>query len=152
LQAARTNAGYKYSLTDDLEEFEMQINYFRRSAVAAIRDWSARGDWVAVEKGRGIFLLVCEQGINAAEKVGNHAYAAMMQRQRDAFSRALSDQAPPMEEEKSDLLPPPPIDDPEAAARAMPTHELIVRYYVSCVAGGMSLYEAMNSLRRTRTV
>jgi hypothetical protein len=145
-------APIQYPLTDDIEGFETWVDYFRRHAVAAIRDRSVQGNEAAVEKGRKLFLLVCEQGINAGERVGNHAYAAMLQRQRDKFRRALSDrEAPPSEE--SGLLPPPPVDpevaaDPGAAARAMPGHELVVRYFASCVAGGMPFYEAMDWLTR----
>jgi hypothetical protein len=83
-------------LTDDIEGFEMQVDRVRRYAVVAIRDQSVQGDRAAVvESGRKLFLSICEQGIKAAEQVGNHAYTAMLQRQREKFCRALSDQAAP---------------------------------------------------------
>jgi hypothetical protein len=68
----------------------------------------------------------------------------MLQRHREEFYRALSDQATPPSEE-SGLLPLLPVDS-DAAIRAMPTHELMVEYFVSCAAKGMPFYEAMDSL------
>jgi hypothetical protein len=117
-----------YELTDDIEGFEMQVDRFRRYTVAAIRDRSTHGDEVAVERGRKWFLNICEQGIEAAGRVGNHAYAAMLQRQREKFCRALSDQEPTAEE--SGLLPLPPIVS-DAAVRTMPAHELFVGFFLS---------------------
>jgi hypothetical protein len=133
-------------LTNDIEGFEMWVDRFRRQAVAAIRDRSVQGDEAAVERGRKWFLVICERGIEAAERVGNHAYAAMLQRQREKFYRALSDQAAPPPEE-SGLLPLPPVDS-DAAVRTMPAHELFVGFFLECAAGGLSFYEALDSLRR----
>jgi hypothetical protein len=158
------------SLTDNLEGFEARVDCFRRYAVAAIRDGCVQGDKVTVRVGRKIFLLICEHSIKAAEQVGNHAYAAMMRRQCEQFERALSaaDQAAsPSLEKKS-------ISDAaarimtvhklayvangmlfymsfqpggsDAPLRSMPSHELLIRYFVSCAAEGMSFYKAMDSL------
>jgi hypothetical protein len=137
-----------YELSDDIEGFEARVDCFRRYAVAAIRDRSTQGDRVAVKVGRKMFLLVCEQGVEAAEEVGNHAYAAMLQRQCEEFRRALSDQAAPSSEE-SGLLPSHPVDS-DADVRSMPSHELIIGYFVSCAAEGMPFFEAMDSLWGSR--
>jgi hypothetical protein len=88
LKAARAALARMFNLTDDLEGFEMRVDFLRRHAVAAIRDRRDQGDRAAVEKGCKVFLVICEQGINAAERVGNHAYAAMLQRQRETFCPA----------------------------------------------------------------
>jgi hypothetical protein len=144
MQAARVAAGRPRALSNDLEGFEMRVDCFRRYAIAAIRDRSAHGDEAAVKKGRKMFLIPCEQGIQVAERAGNHAYAAMMQRQCERFDRALSvDQAAPSSEE-SGLLPSHPVDS-DAVRHAMPAHELIIGYFVSCAAEGLSFYEAMDA-------
>jgi hypothetical protein len=134
-----------YELSDDLEGFEMRVDCFRRYAVAAIRDRSTHGDLVAVKKGRAMFKVMCEQGIKVAERVGNHAYAALLQRQREAFYRALSaDQ----ESKTADRIPTEPPVDSDANVRVMPAHELIMEYFVSCAAEGMPFFEALDSLTR----
>jgi hypothetical protein len=93
-----------------------------------------------------LFHVLYKQGINAAERVGNYAYAAMLQRQREEFCRALSDQAaPPPTEEESGLLPSHPVAS-GADVRAMPVHELMVGFFLECASEGMSFYEAMESL------
>jgi hypothetical protein len=146
LEAARAAAVYPYTLTHDVEGFEMRLDLFRRYAVAAIRDRSTHGDAVAVERGRGLFDVLYKQGVNAAERVGNHAYAAMVRCQREMFYRALSDQAtPPSLEEESGLLPPQPVDS-DVAVRAMPVHELIVEFFLTHASEGLSFYEAMECL------
>jgi hypothetical protein len=124
----------------------MQVDRLRRYAVAAIRDWRVQGDRATVaESGRKFFLSICENGIKAAERVGNGVYANMLQRQREKFCRALSDQEPAAEE--SSLLPLPPIVS-DAAVRTMPAHELFVGFFLECAANGMSFCEALYSLRK----
>jgi hypothetical protein len=144
LKASREGVGL--ILTDDLEGFEMRVDRFRRYAAAAIRDRSICGDEVAVKTGRFVFLFLCEQGINAAERLGNYAYANMLRHQCERFNRVLSDQAPPVEEEDSRLLPLPPVDL-EADRRVMPAHEWVVGGFLRCAAAGMSFFEAVDSFK-----
>jgi hypothetical protein len=145
LEDTRAMVVFPYTLTHDLEGFETRLDLFRRYALAAIRDRSTHGDEVAVEKGRKTFLHVCEQGIEDAEKVGDPAYAAMMQRQREEFCRVLSGQAPLPSLEESNLPSPQPVDS-DADVSTMPVHELFVGYFVSCAAEGMPFFEALDSI------
>jgi hypothetical protein len=53
---------------EDLARFEMHYNLLRRYIVKEIKDRRIHGDTVAVEKCRGVFLLLCEQSSNVAEE------------------------------------------------------------------------------------
>jgi hypothetical protein len=181
LESARAAAVYPYTLAADLKEFDMRVDQLRRYAVEAIRDRSANGDEAAVKRGRWAFLCLCEQGINAAERVGNPAYAALMQRQREEFDRDLSaGQAPPppMETEtesdpqqpaKSELVDfrawrdraraqrdlavqQPGSSGSDAAIDAIPLHELYIGCFLEYAAGGTSFFEAMDALWSGKTI
>jgi hypothetical protein len=147
--------------------FEKEIGYFRRYAAAEIRDRRTQPlpicdavpelpELDPVERGCRMFLRVCEEGTVVAERFGSceqiAAYVEMLQRQRKMFYRALSDlEAAPALDSSSDeawgLLPafndPEFAADPEAAVMAMPTHQLIVHYFVACAAEGMAFYAAL---------
>ena len=132
-------------LVEDIDGFETQVDLLRRYVVKEIRDWRIHGDNVAVEKCRIAFLFLCDQGINAAGEADDRACAAMLQRQRKMFNRALSDGVSPLTEEEFGLLPSPPVAS-KAELSSMSVDELMVGAFLEYAAEGTSFYEAIDFL------
>jgi hypothetical protein len=137
-------------LVEDIGGFETRVDLLRRYVVKEIQCWRIHGNNAAVEKCRLTFLFLCEQGINAAREAGDRPFAAMLQRQRKMFNRALSDGVPPLTEEEFGLLPSPPVAaKAELSSKSideLSIDELMVGAFLEYAAEGTSFYEAIDLL------